>query len=122
MKQGLIILLSIKSIYLDQIKDGTKKYEYRNRYPNSKTTIIFYETAPVQSITAIAKADKPIYKENEFGYKKAIPIKNIKLVKNLSLKDIRKEFIDFFPPQMYYILNNKPDLMKFIKRKIKLDE
>lgn len=45
------ILLSIKPEYVQKILDGTKKYEYRKRFPKKDITkIVIYATNPVQKV------------------------------------------------------------------------
>lgn len=45
------ILISIKPEYVEQIFNGSKRYEYRRRLPNDKIDkIVIYCTAPVKSV------------------------------------------------------------------------
>ena len=51
------VLLSIKPKYVDEIKKGTKKYEFRKTLSNERTRykiekIFIYSSAPVQKIVA----------------------------------------------------------------------
>jgi len=52
------------------------------------------------------------YFRNGIGY--AIPVKSIKLIKAVDLSSLRKLFPGFVAPQSYYLLNNKPALLKYL--------
>ncbi|MGL4951096.1 MAG: ASCH domain-containing protein [Mycoplasma sp.] len=46
-----VIILPIKSIYVKEIFNGNKKYEYRTKIPTNKIEkILIYETAPMKKI------------------------------------------------------------------------
>ncbi len=45
----------------------------------------------------------------------AIPILSVEQFSNsISLEDLKKEFLNFSPPQSYYYLDDKPTLMNYI--------
>lgn len=52
------VLISINPQYVDLIKKGIKRIEYRKRIPTTtdKYKLVIYETAPIKKITCIADA------------------------------------------------------------------
>jgi predicted transcriptional regulator len=50
------LVLSIRPVYVDMFRDGSKRFEYRRRRPavESGDTVLIYETAPVSRIVATA--------------------------------------------------------------------
>lgn len=108
------ILMSIHKQYIDQMKKGTKKYEYRSKYRKEKTLLIMYETSPTMAITAIAKMGKPKTIPSTDKYNLAIPVEKIYSVKKIKLKYIQKSFPKFKAPQSYLVLENNPKLKNFI--------
>lgn len=59
------------------------------------------------------------YMYNDIGY--AIPIKKIILIEEVSLKELKKNFSDFVPPQSYYILDKKTELLKFLNGRCEIE-
>ena len=55
------------------------------------------------------------YMHNDIGY--AIPVKKITLIEDVSLEELKSKFLDFVPPQSYYILDRKPELLNFLNSK-----
>ena len=58
------------------------------------------------------------YISDEIGY--AIPIKKVELVNPIRLNEIKASFADFYPPQSYYYLEKKKELLDFIKKNEKI--
>lgn len=130
------VLLSLREEYFNQILAGIKKYEYRTRYLKEETVAYIYISKTLKKIIAkiefgipivgtakdiatIAEKEQPgCYKKmldymyNDIGY--AIPIKKIVQIEEVSLKELKNNFSDFVPPQSYYILDKKPELLKFL--------
>lgn len=135
------ILISLREEYYNEIMLGNKKYEYRKIYKKEPTKAFIYVSKTIKKIKAIIEFDTPIidvkekisqlaeneckgtyqammtYFTKDIGY--AIPIKSIMEIEEVSLFDIKKNFPNFVPPQSYYSLNQKQDLLEFLKgRKI----
>lgn len=55
------------------------------------------------------------YMYNNIGY--AIPVKKIIPIEEISLKELQNNFLDFAPPQSYYILDRKPELLEFLNKR-----
>lgn len=53
------ILLSIKPEYVERILNGTKRFEYRRKYPKRNSRyIVIYESSPVMKIVAVARTER----------------------------------------------------------------
>ena len=66
-----IALFSIRPEYVEQIFNGTKKFEYRkqpNRFPISK--ILIYETAPIMKIVGEAEVEEVLVDTPEVIWKR----------------------------------------------------
>lgn len=135
------ILLSLREEYYNQMLDGSKKYEYRTRYLREETTAYIYISKTLKKIVAKIEFGEPIignakgiatiaeeeqpgcyqdmlaYMYNDIGY--AIPIKNIVPIEEVSFEEIKSKFPDFVPPQSYYILDKKPEILQFLNSKCK---
>lgn len=59
------------------------------------------------------------YMYNDIGY--AIPIKKMMLIEEVSLKELKNNFSDFVPPQSYYILDKKTELLKFLNGRCEIE-
>ena len=130
------ILLSLREEYFNQMLDGIKKYEYRTRYLKEETIAYIYISKTLKKIIAkiefgvpiignaqyiatIAEKEQPgcyqnmmDYMYNDIGY--AIPVKRITPIEEVSLEKLKSTFSDFKPPQSYYILDRKPELLEFL--------
>lgn len=131
------ILLSLKEEYFDEIKSGKKRYEYRKRYVETPSVAYIYCSSPVQAIKGIVQFDAPIVgtpeeisaiSEEETGEGKltaeylkgrdkgyAIPVLSWTELPPITLQEIQFHFPNFAPPQSYYRLDNKPDLLQFLE-------
>lgn len=131
------ILLSLREDYYKKMLDGTKKYEYRTRYLKEETMAYIYISKTLKKIVAKIEFGMPIvgtakqiatisesenpgsydgmmqYMRNDIGY--AIPVKKIIQLEELSFEEIKKIISGFVPPQSYYILDNKPELLNILK-------
>ncbi len=138
-KRKPIILLSLREEYFNQMLDGKKKYEYRTRYLKEETIAYIYISKTLKRIIAKIEFGMPIisnakniatiaereqpgcyynmidYMHNDIGY--AIPVKKITLIEDVSLEELKSKFLDFVPPQSYYILDRKPELLNFLNSK-----
>ena len=118
------VLISLKPEYYQWMLDGYKKYEYRSRFPDSKTFTFIYVTKPVGAIKACSDFERPI-RENyalvgksgqgveDFiagrkGNKMAIPINRIyQLKREIPLSEMKD--YDLTAPQSYcYIKKGSP--------------
>lgn len=130
------ILLSFKPFWAEKIMTGEKIYEYRKRFGNEPVMAYMYVSKPIKAIQGIVLLDSKIYLDDwESKYKDstdiiariqetkknntvAMPITKVIPTNSIQLNDIQKRFPRFFAPQMYYILDNNPDLLKYIEEKI----
>lgn len=121
--QKIDVLMSIKTKYVDEIKTGSKKYEFRKRiFKKDVRNIYIYETYPVKKIVAYfeyegflcdtplniwgkCKNDSGIDKEpflkyfGESSLAFAIKINNLKLID--PPLDPKSVFSEFTAPQSY---------------------
>ena len=133
------ILLSLREEYYNQILDGSKKYEYRTRYLKEETIAYVYISKTLKKIVARIEFGEPIignakeiatiaereqpgcyqdmidYMYNDIGF--AIPIKKIIPIEEVSLEELKEKFPDFVPPQSYYILDKKPELLNYLNNR-----
>lgn len=138
-KKATTILLSLREEYFNQMLDGMKKYEYRTRYLKEESIAYIYISKTKKKIIAkiefgvpiignakdiatIAEKEQPgcyqemiDYMHNNIGY--AIPVKKITPIEEVSLEELKNFFSDFVPPQSYYILDRKPELLEFLNNR-----
>lgn len=133
-----IILLSLREEYYLQILNGTKEYEFRTRFLREPCTAFIYISKTKKSVVAkidfgmpiignaveistLADKSEPGSYENMMKYLYrnigfALPINNVTpLKKEISLDMIKNNFPEFAPPQSYYILDKKPELLIFFE-------
>lgn len=120
------------SVY-NRICDQTKLLEYRRRFPKNCEYAYMYISSPVKAICGIVyfgkKYDLEEWKK-EYSYdseiikridkyldhyKYAYEIKAIQKIKPITLKSLRENNDGFVAPQSYLLLNNFPELAKYIK-------
>jgi predicted transcriptional regulator len=53
------IMLSLQPQYMQEIRKGTKRYEYRRKYRRERTRAFIYENAPLGAVTAVLELDEP---------------------------------------------------------------
>lgn len=120
------------SVY-NRICDQTKLLEYRRRFPKNCEYAYMYVSSPVKAICGIVyfgkKYDLEEWKKeyaydseiikridkNLDNYKYAYEIKAIQKIKPITLKSLRENNDGFVAPQSYLLLNNFPELAKYIK-------
>lgn len=120
------------SVY-NRICDQTKLLEYRRRFPKNCEYAYMYISSPVKAICGIVyfgkkydleewkkeySYDSEIIKRIDKyldNYKYAYEIKAIQKIKPITLKSLRENNDGFVAPQSYLLLNNFPELAKYIK-------
>lgn len=130
-----ILLISVKPIFAEKILNGEKTIELRKSAPkkvNKESYILIYVTSPIKELWAVCKInniikeDKSIFwkkygfktgvTENEFKeyYNKnenayGIELKQIKNFSkhSIDLKNLKKAFPNFMPPQTYTYINSE---------------
>jgi predicted transcriptional regulator len=132
------VLLSIKPKYVDLIKSGSKKYEFRRKIfrKSNNCQVFIYSTFPVKKITGVFDAsviheDSPfkiwkmfgsysgISKEEFFSYFEkcktayAIEIRNLVIFQDP--RDPSDYFHEFNAPQSYRYFNPQQRLLPFDK-------
>lgn len=132
------LLLSLNPINYKPILYGIKKYEYRTRFCKEEVTAYLYLSSPIKQVVGILELGKPLLLSSLMGvledktvinrinnyisnYKDsyAIPIKSLRLFKTpITLEEIRQAFKGFMPPQSYYILDNKKELLEYLNKSI----
>ena len=134
------VFLSFRPEYFEPILYGMKKYEYRKRFCNEETRAYLYLSGKERIVVGIMELGIPIRidktRDNYLDYPEtlkrvdeyivsrdvnAIPIKSLALYEEpISLEEIRQVIGGFMPPQMYYVLDNFPELKELLdKRKLK---
>ena len=118
------VLISLKPEYYQWMLDGYKTFEYRSRFPDTKTFTFIYVTKPVGAIRACIDFDRPI-KEHSLligkigqgvedfiagrkGNKMAIPINKIFVLKNEVPLSVMKEYGITAPQSFTYIKKDSP--------------
>lgn len=129
------MLLSFKPEWFNKIKDGSKIFEYRRTFPDEEILAYMYVSSPMKKIVGKIhlgrKIDINSWKE-QYKYDTevceriddfltrhtfAMPILSFQMTDEIDLETLRKVKPDFVCPQMYYYLENYPDLFEFIKEK-----
>lgn len=93
------MLLSFKPEWYEKIKNGSKIYEYRRSFANEEV---------------IERIDDFLTR-----HQYAMPIISFQMTQEIHLDTLRKFNSKFVCPQMYYYLDNYPDLFNFVKGKAK---
>lgn len=130
------IFLSFRTEYFKPLLYGMKKYEYRKRFCDEETKAYLYLSGKSRQVIGVMELGKPvrldITRENYLNYPKtlkrvdeyilnkdinAVPIKSLALFESpISLDEIRKDIPNFMPPQMYFVLNNHPELKLLLEK------
>lgn len=131
------LLISLQNQYFQMIVKGEKRFEYRRKFRRDPVNAFVYINSPVKAIAGFLILDSPVIgppsqiasvAENEragnynavFQYLSdleeayAIPIKEVRTFSPINLSEIKMSFPNFFPPQSYMILNNKPDFHDYL--------
>jgi predicted transcriptional regulator len=135
------ILLSLQPEYFQLAIKGKKQYEYRKQFRGEPTTAVIYVSSPTkeikgvfdfgkpvtgdtQKITEIARQDPANDPESVRSYIQgskpgyAVPIKKTFECDPITLKELRRNFPEFQPPQMYFLLNKKPELLRLLQNNL----
>lgn len=132
------ILFSLKPEFTEMMLAGTKRHEFRKSFFREPCMAYVYETAPISAVTALIEFGEPIVgsvrriagiAESESvggaaairGYLKgksegmAIPVISIKRIKPVSPAQLREVWPNFRPTQSYIILDNKPEVLRWLE-------
>ena len=128
------MLLSFKPEWYNRIKEGSKIFEYRRTFPDEEILAYMYVSSPMKMIVGKIHLGRKIYintwkeeyKEDEQVCERiddfltrhtyAMPILSFQMTKEIDLETLRKFNRNFICPQMYYYLENYPELFEFIKK------
>ena len=128
------MLLSFKPEWYNRIKEGSKIFEYRRTFPDEEILAYMYVSNPMKMIVGKIHLGRKIdintwkeeYKEDEQVCERiddfltrhtyAMPILSFQMTKEIDLETLRKFNRNFICPQMYYYLENYPELFEFIKK------
>ena len=128
------IFLSFNPKYFKPLLYGLKKYDYRKRFCDEEVIAYLYLSNKSKYVVGVLELGKPIRldktRNNYLNYPdtlkrvneyistrdiNAIPIKSLSLYeKPISLDEIRDIIPNFMPPQMYYNLDNQPNLRELL--------
>ncbi|MBM4339650.1 MAG: hypothetical protein FJ110_08895 [Deltaproteobacteria bacterium] len=134
------VLLSIKPKYVDLIKSGIKKYEFRRKIFSKagRCKIFIYSTSPVKKITGVFDAsmihrDSPyriwdmcgtysgLSEEEFFQYFRGCEIAYAIEIKNLVTFDRPHDpsdyFLEFTPPQSYRYFDPQQEFLPFGRKR-----
>lgn len=127
------MLLSFKPEWYSRIKEGSKIFEYRRTFPDEEIIAYMYVSSPLKMIIGKIhlgrKIDLKIWKEKykddmevcerieDFltRHTYAMPVLSFQMTKGIELEALRRFKTDFVCPQMYYYLENYPELFEFIR-------
>lgn len=127
------MLLSFKPTWFEKIKDGSKVYEYRRSFAKEEVMAYMYVSTPLKMVIGKIHLGKRIdindwkekYKEEQdvtariddylTRHRYAMPILSFQMTESISLETLREFKPDFVCPQMYYYLDNYPELFEFIE-------
>lgn len=131
------MLLSFKPEWYEKIISGNKIYEYRRNFSKEEVIAYMYVSSPKKMIVGKIHLGKKIdinkWKE-DYNYNKevisriddfivkhkyAMPILSFQMTEPIDLETIREFNNKFVCPQMYYYLDNYPELFEFIRDKAK---
>lgn len=124
------MLLSFKPEWYNRIKDGSKIFEYRRTFPDEEILAYMYVSSPMKTIVGKLhlgrKIDIKTWKEDADVCERiddflsrhtyAMSVLSFQMTKKIDLVTLRKFNLNFVCPQMYYYLENYPELFEFIKK------
>lgn len=128
------MLLSFKPEWFEKIKNGSKIYEYRRSFANEEVMAYMYVSTPMKMIVGKIHLGKRIdintWKDkyhnnpeiveriNDFltRHQYAMPIISFQMTEGIDLETLRQFNPNFVCPQMYYYLDNYPELFEFIRK------
>lgn len=127
------MLLSFKPEWYNRIKEGSKIFEYRRTFPNEEIIAYMYVSSPMKMIVGKIHLGRRIdintwkekYKDDTDVCERiddfltrhayAMPVLSFQMTKEIDLATLRKFNPKFVCPQMYYYLENNPELLEFIE-------
>lgn len=127
------MLLSFKPEWYEKIKSGEKIFEYRRYFAKEEVMAYMYVSAPEKKIVGKIHLGKRIslyewfekYKEYEDvrvriedfldRHTYVMPIISFQMTESIGLNQLRDFKSDFVCPQMYYYLDNYPELFEYIR-------
>ena len=127
------MLLSFRPDVYEKIKSGVKIFEHRRNFPDEPIMAYMYVSSPVKMIVGRIhlgkridintwkeqyKADKEVCERiDDFltRHTYAMPVLSFQMTKEIELEILRKFNPNFVCPQMYYYLDNYPELFDFIR-------
>ncbi len=128
-----VMLMSLREQPYQSILDGTKKYEFRSRFPKKGCLAFLYVSNTVREIRGVAHFGRPLWNtaqalkkqgvlsptdsvevlDNYFhhgaGY--AIPVLKTWELHPIKLEELKSLFPAFIVPQSYFWLDKKPELL-----------
>lgn len=128
------MLLSFKQEWYNKIMDGSKLFEYRRTFPNERIMAYMYVSSTVKMIVGRIhlgmridintckeqyKADKEVCERIDDSLTRhtyVMPVLSFQMKKEIELEILRKFNPNFVCPQMYYYLDNYPELFDFIRK------
>ena len=118
------MLLSFKPEWYNRIKEGSKIFEYRRTFPDEEILAYMYVSSPMKMIVGKIHLGRKIdintwkeeYKEDEQVCERIDDFLSFQMTKEIDLETLRKFNRNFICPQMYYYLENYPELFEFIKK------
>lgn len=128
------MLLSFKPEWYNRIKEGSKIFEYRRTFLDEEILAYMYVSSPMKMIIGKIHLGRKIdinswkeeYKDDlevcgridDFltRHTYAMPVLSFQMTKGIDLETLRRFNPKFVCPQMYYYLENYPDLFEFIKK------
>jgi predicted transcriptional regulator len=132
-EQEIPVLISLHEKYFEEMKQGSKRYEYRRRYLNLSSMAFVYCPNPIKAIKGVVRFGKPTVgtpeeiavisgrdiktwdylKGGDKGY--AIPVLAWEDIEPITLEKLRQRFPGFVPQQSFYRLDRKPELLEFLQ-------
>lgn len=127
------MLLSFKPEWYEKIKNGSKIYEYRRSFAKEEVMAYMYVSTPMKKIVGKIHLGRRIdindwidkYCNNaevveridDFltRHQYAMPVLSFQMTEEIDLPTLRAFNPQFVCPQMYYYLDNYPNLFEFIK-------
>ena len=128
------MLLSFKPEWYNRIKEGSKIFEYRRTFQDEEILAYMYVSSPMKMIIGKIHLGRKIdinswkeeYKDDlevcdridDFltRHTYAMPVLSFQMTKEIDLETLRRFNPKFVCPQMYYYLENYPELFEFIKK------
>ncbi len=132
-----LILLSMQPQYWQLVIAGVKKYEFRRLFRRDAVQAYIYLSSPRKEIAGfidfglplvstperiaeLAEKHSPGSRQTMLDYMRgnkqgfAVPILTHEIIEPIALQELREKF-NFTAPQGYLVLDNHPDLLRFIQ-------